>query len=259
MAVAERGFLLVAVGERQNRDATVAIAALRARGHGLPIALFTDRLGNAARADHVELIRGEPHGARNKPAFLPRTPFAETLFIDNDMVAFGRLEPVFELLSVYDLAAAHAVDHKGREDTAVPEAFYGFDPGVIAYRATAAVLGCLAGWHAALVDGMERDPDDPAFQTEHASLRRALWQHRLAVEVLPPEYNYRSGLAGFLRAKAVLVQASGVPAAAVAEALNRGDGARIFAPFTGAAVAANPWAGFSSGGTGAGFAFGRLG
>jgi len=254
---AGRGFLLVAVGERQNRAASVAIGALRARGNALPVALVTDGTGQGSGADIVERIEAEPYGCRNVPAFLPRSPFAETVFLAHDMVAFGQLDPVFDLLAVYDIAAAHAADHTGLADPAVPEAFYPFDAAVIAYRSTPAVLACLAAWHERLVDAMEQDPDDPLHHAGHASLRRVLWQHRLAVAVLPPEYNYRAELAGFLRGKAALVHAAGLPAGDIARTLNRSDGPRVFAPFGGAAVAANPWAGFAT--AGGSFAFGRLG
>lgn len=256
-SVARRGFLLVAIGERQNKAAATAIAGLRARGHDLPIALVTDRAGQDAGADRVELVDGEPYGCRNLPAFLPRSPFAETLFLAHDMMAMARLDPVFDLLAVYDVAAAHAADAGadggGEADPAVPEPFYALDPGVIAYRSTPTVLACFAAWHAMLVDGAERDPDDPRWHNAQAGLRRALWQHRLAVAVLPPEYNYRAGVAGFLRHRAAVVHSAGLPAARVAQALNAAAGPRVFAPFTAQAPAAYPLGGFATAGTPFGF------
>jgi hypothetical protein len=244
--MAERGFLVVAMGERQNKAAAVAIAGLRARGHALPVALITDGTGRGMGADQTERVNAEPHGCRNLPAFLPRSPFAETLFIAHDMVAVGRLEPVFELLADRDLALAHAVATPDVDDPLVPPAFRGFDPGVIAWRATPTILAWFAAWHAALVEGHERDPDDPAWHAPHAGLRRALWQGRLSVTVLPAEYNYRAGTPGFLRGKVVLLHSPHRPAAEVAQELNLGDGPRVFGAFMRREALAGPLGGFAT-------------
>ncbi len=230
--VAERGFLFIAVGERQCQAARLAIAALRARGHELPVALVTDGTGQGLGADTVLRVDGAPHGAGTLPAYLPRSPFAETVFIAHDLVAVGRVDGLFGLFPAMELALAQAVGG-AEDDPAVPAAFRGFQPGVIAYRLTEAVRGWLAAWGEAVAELVEADPDvDAAAET---GLRRALWRHRLALAVLPPEYNYRAGLPGFLRDAAVLVHSPERPAARVGEELNREAGPRVFAPFARAA------------------------
>ncbi len=242
--VAERGFLFIAVGEIQCRAARVAIAALRARGHDLPVALVTDGTGQGLGADEVLRVDGASHGAANLPAYLPCSPFAETVFIAPDVLAVGRVDGLFDLLQPFELAMAHAATSDG-EDASVPAAFRGFHPGVIAYRLTDAVQAWLAAWGAAVADIVEAEPDAPAASI---GLRRALWRHRLALAVLPPEYNYRADQPGFLRDAALLVHSPDRPAALVGDELNRGTGPRVFDAFRPASAFSMPIGGFATAG-----------
>lgn len=178
--------LYVATGQAHVEAARASAASVRRTNPGLTVVLFSDQAEAGPEFDRVLPVE-EAH-RRSKVDCLPRTPFAETLYLDSDTRVLEDLSDMFRLLERFDLAAAHVAraharryQRKGRLD--VPRAFPQHNGGVILYRGTQAVLGFLENWREAYhTRGKGAD---------QISFRDALWASEIRPTVLPPRYNAR--------------------------------------------------------------------
>lgn len=183
---AGRGVLYVATGAAHVAAARRSAASVRRTNPGLAIAVFCDAAEPGPEFDRVQAIT-DPH-ARSKVDCLPRTPFAETLYLDSDTRVLGDLGDLFRLLERFDLAAAHRVRDTARvlrpqAPPAPPSAFPEHNGGVLLYRSRPEVLAFLTAWRDAY-----RATGSAADQI---SFRRTLWTSDIRVAVLPPRYNTR--------------------------------------------------------------------
>ncbi|WP_243439856.1 hypothetical protein [Fundidesulfovibrio soli] len=137
------------------------------------------------------------------------TPFEKTIYLDSDIHVIRPITNLFDVLDRFDIAIAHAPGYRGLEDPDVPEAFYEFNTGVIAYRANTAIrnlfrktIDTYLSWRA----------DPPRlYYDEHGTLNRkkleyladqpafrnCLWNSNVRICTLGPEYNYRATKPGF--------------------------------------------------------------
>ena len=110
---------------------------MRATNPSLSIALFTDRADAGAVFDRVEPVTA-PH-VRSKVDHLPRTPFAETLYLDTDTRVLGDLSDLYDVLGRFELAIAERAYVRATRSRAVwrhvvPAAFPEHNGGVLLYR-----------------------------------------------------------------------------------------------------------------------------
>ncbi len=198
------GVLYVARGHRYLQAAQTSARSVRAVTPGVSIAIVTDEPGATGFDTVVPLA--EPDGYRAKVVGMLASPFERTLFLDADTYAAADVAELFELLDAFDLAAAHAPNRVVLELDDVPDAFPELNTGVIAFRRNAAVERFLRGWleeYDRLRLLHPRSEDQPAF-------RRALYAASgLRLAVLPPEFNVRFGMAGFLNQKARILHGPG--------------------------------------------------
>lgn len=181
-----RGVLYVATGAAHTAAARRSAESVRATNPGLSIAIFTDATGAMPEVDIVETVT-DPH-ARSKVDCLPRTPFAETLYLDTDTRVLGDLGDLFDVLERFDLAIAQrAYVRAGRSRARwrydVPAAFPEHNGGVLLYRSSPAALGFLEAWRAAYAEA--------GFKVDQVTLRELLWSTDLRFAVLPARYNRR--------------------------------------------------------------------
>ena len=157
--------------------------------------------GEAAGVEGLSVAHYEPsqNPYADKIANMRRSPFERTLYLDSDTYVVDEIAHVLGLLDHYDLAVAYAPAYRGLADPQVPAAFYEFNTGVLAWRASERVAEFMRDWEATYLAWLEDEPfagatkasrggraDQPAF-------RRCAWQHGLSVFVLAPEYNLRLG------------------------------------------------------------------
>lgn len=181
-----RGVLYVATGHAHVEAARASAASVRRTDPGLAIALFSDRAEAGPEFDQVIPVTEAHH--RSKVDCLPRSPFAETLYLDSDTRVLEDLSDMFRLLERFDLAAAHVArsharryQRKGRID--VPRAFPQHNGGVILYRGTPAAIGFLETWRDAY--------HARGGGADQISFRETLWQSDIRCTVLPARYNAR--------------------------------------------------------------------
>lgn len=162
------------------------------------------------------------------------TPFERTLFLDTDVHVVAPLVGLFDLLERFDIALAHAPGYRGLADPEVPEAFYEFNAGVIAYRRTEAVMSLFEEVQQTYL-AWRGDPPD--FFKDHLALefqpalRRCLWKSTLRICTLGPEYNYRSPKPGFAADAVRIVHGRHPDIDCVAVAVNEQTGPRVFGAF----------------------------
>lgn len=181
-----RGVLYVATGPAHVEAARLSAASVRRCNPGLAIAIFCDQVAPGPEFDQVAPVEGAH--VRSKVDYLPRTPFAETLYLDSDTRVLGDLSDLFRLLERFDLAAAHRVRDTDRVlhpkgPAAIPAAFPEHNGGVLLYRSRPQVMAFLEGWAAAYRAG--------GAVADQISLRAALWASDIRLTVLPPRFNTR--------------------------------------------------------------------
>lgn len=176
----------MATGTAHVAAARSAAESVRRTNPGLAVGLFGDGTDPGPAFDWTAAIP-DPH-ARSKVDCLARTPFAETLYLDNDVRVMVDLGDLFRMLERFDLAAAqvvrgHLATYRRTLAVHVPDAFPQVNSGVMLYRATPDVLRFLGDWGAAYRAG--------GGGMDQRSLREALWLSDLRLAVLPPHYNCR--------------------------------------------------------------------
>ena len=183
---AGRGIVYIVTGKAHTEAARRSALSARATNPGLGIALFSDRPSDDPVFDRLLRI-DDPH-IRSKVDCLPRTPFAETLYLDSDTRVLGPLDDLFDVLGRFDLAIAQRSRVRaGRKSVRwrfdVPAAFPEHNGGVILYRSSAAAIGFLEAWRDAYAEA--------DFKVDQITLRELLWSSDLRFAVLPQRYNCR--------------------------------------------------------------------
>lgn len=180
------GVLYVATGAAHVAAARRSAASVRATNPGLRIAIFCDTPDPGPEFDEVAEVAGAH--VRSKVDYLPRTPFARTLYLDSDTRVLGDLGDLFRLLERFDLAAAHRVRDTDRVlrpagIPVIPAAFPEHNGGVLLYRSQPQMLAFLQSWAEAYRAGGK--------VADQISLRATLWSSDIRLTVLPPRFNTR--------------------------------------------------------------------
>lgn len=190
-----RGVVYVATCEPYLSEARQSARSLRDHHPDLPITLFAPEGiddETAAVFDDVRAIDDAAHDFSDSILGDGEIAYDRTLFLDTDTYVCGSLEPIFEVLDRFDLAAAQDPAREGtashRHDHDVPETFPQFNTGVIAYRDCAAVRDLFDRWRDLYhsLEGVKHGLNQPAF-------RVAAYESDLDIGTLPPEYNFRIG------------------------------------------------------------------
>jgi hypothetical protein len=192
------GILYSCSGESFIAEA-VRSARSSLRHNPLPHLLFAS--GEVERVQGLSVARFEPSGNPyvDKIANIRSSPFERTIYLDSDTFVVDEITHLLALLDHYDIAVAFAPAYRGLADPEVPKAFYEFNTGVLAWRASDRMSAFMRSWEDTYFAWLHEEPfvgagkasrsrraDQPAF-------RHCAWQHGLRLFVLAPEYNFRLG------------------------------------------------------------------
>jgi hypothetical protein len=204
------GIMYSAAGEPYVAEA-LAAARTSLRYNRVPHVLFASPLpsttGEEEEALSIEPFESSANPYVDKIANMRRSPFERTIFLDSDTCVVGEIAHVLQLLDRYDVAAALSPGKRVWADPEVPFAFYGFNTGVVAWRANEQATEFLAGWEETYRTWLREEPFEGAGVTrgtaDQAAFRRCVWTHGTRIAVLGPEYNYRTmwpgAVVGFVR------------------------------------------------------------
>lgn len=151
------------------------------------------------------------------------SPYEKTLYLDSDTYVYADVTELFDLLDRFDMAIAR--NSYKNEIKGLPDPWWEYNCGVIAYRNTPAIQEFLKDWERRYLNRIEKqvEPEDqPAFA-------HALYNSDLDFYTLPHEYNVRCDRRGSLGREAKIVHGrhrAGIDT--VAEELNQVKHLRVF-------------------------------
>jgi len=224
------GIIYSAAGERFVAEA-IASAKSSLRFNRVPHVIFCNPVP-AKTAEGIDLIRYEPDTDPHldKIHNISNFPFERTIYLDCDTYVTGNIDELFDLLNRFDVAAAHAPGYTKHADRGQSEAFYDFNTGVIAIRKVPSTAKFLANWASLHARWLKAPPFNIHAQ-DQAAFRRALWESRLSLYVLSPEYNYRSIFPGRLVGQAKIIHGRSTNYEKLAANLNAVAGPRVLREF----------------------------
>ena len=142
--------------------------------------------------DRYIAIEGDPF--RSKIAALRLSPYDLTLLLDVDTHVARAPTEIFELLSRFDFAVAHAPNRETLAFADIPSAYPEFNTGVIGCRRGKVTERLLDSWLQEYDRVLHRNPPSK----DQPSLRRVLYYaSEVRVATLPSEFNQRFEMAGF--------------------------------------------------------------
>lgn len=212
----KKGVLYACTGVKLLEEAIISAKSVRNYNSFIEIVIYTDNIEiaeNSGVFNRVYKISKPTHSNQDKIWPLYESPFDQTLFLDSDTKVLDNIENMFDLLSKYDIAIAHAPIRVGPVDYAevreIPNIFTEFNTGVILYRKNERTIQLFKNWEKILKSNLSSKrpklPDQPAF-------RQSLWEmDNINLYILPPEYNLRTLMPYFIGggAKAVILHDRG--------------------------------------------------
>lgn len=173
-----RGFVFSATGDQYVDEAVQSARRLRElHAEEKGIALFTGRTDVEGPFTHVLSLDPPSHDRTDKIGAMLASPFEETIFLDTDTYAVENLSEIFDLLSVFDIAAAHAPGRVKREGESgwhvyhaqdVPPSFPAYNTGVVGFKKSGHVGDLFQRWlnryKEASRDADQQVQDQPAFR-----------------------------------------------------------------------------------------------
>jgi hypothetical protein len=211
--LAREGIVYSCVGQSYTAEA-IRSARSSMRHNQLAHLLFSSEPVADGSGLLVERFEPSANAYADKIANMRRSPFERTIYLDTDTFVVAEIAHLLRLLDCFDLAVAHEPSHRGRGDPQVPLAFYEFNTGVIAWRASERMSAFMHDWQQTYEAWLEDEPFagagvpsarrrasrrarvDPSWggAADQPAFRRCAWEHKLRICVLGPEYNFRLGV-----------------------------------------------------------------
>jgi hypothetical protein len=237
------GIIYSASGE-EHVGMALASARSSLRHNSVPHVLFASPAPTGdAKISGLEIEPFEPSDNPyvDKIENIRRSRFERTLFLDSDTFVVDEIVHVLQLLDHYEVAAAFAPGNRAHADPDVPFAFYEFNTGVIAWRASERTDAFFADWQETYVAWQAEKPFENAAwiggPADQPAFRRCAWKHRIQIMPLGPEYNYRTRFPGSVVDRVRVIHGRQDDYEGVAEWLNKKSGPRAFPVLTPESIA----------------------
>jgi hypothetical protein len=229
---APEGILYSCAGEFYVAEA-LRSARSSLRHNPLPHLVFASAEADSVDGVSIERFEQSANPYADKIANMRRSPFERTIYLDSDTFVVDEIAHVLRLLDCYDMAVAYA-PYRALADPEVPTAFYEFNTGVIAWRASDRVAAFMRSWEETYLAWLTEEPflgaseasrggraDQPAF-------RRCAWQHGMRLFVLAPEYNFRADYPTMVRERVRVIHGRHDDYEALAASINYQQRARTW-------------------------------
>ena len=199
-----RGIIFVASGEHYIRHAVMR-AERSLTYNSVPHVIFCSEFPKQHTRAMVELFVPTKNFWLDRIGCMERSPFDETIYLDDDCSVLEPIGELFDLLSVYEMAAAHAPGYRGAPDPEVPACFFELNFAVFPYRRSAVMSRFFRTWAETYRAWYHRPPFPYANAHDQPSFRRTVWTLGIPIYVLGPEYNWRPAFPSFLVGKAKIL------------------------------------------------------
>jgi hypothetical protein len=230
-----RGVTYIATEDMYIKEAKRSVKSLRQSNPRISASLITKPQKRSQQTselfDQVVPTESTFDDMRNKSFNIHRSPYDETLYVDIDVHFAGDITPVFDLLERFDFAAAHAPVRAQNTVEDVPDSFPDYNAGVLAFADCPATEKLFDRWRELYQDQIDIDETyNP--MNDQSPLRRALWESDLRVGTLPPEYNCRFVLPGYIGSDVKILhghlpETTEVDLSALARRFNKHKGPRL--------------------------------
>lgn len=199
---APAGILYSASGDQYIAEA-LRSARSSLRHNPLPHVLFASEgalAGVGVQGLSIERFEPSSNPFVDKIANMRRSPFERTIFLDSDTYVVDEIAHLLALLDRYDIAVTYAPAYRGLDDPDVPHAFYEFNTGVVAWRASDRMTAFLRDWQETYLAWLSEDEEEPFPGVRKASrggaadqpaFRHCAWRNNIHLFVLGHEYNLR--------------------------------------------------------------------
>lgn len=210
MKTVTKGVIYVATGERHVAEALVSARSLKTYMPDLPVTLFCNQIMTNELLEHVFPVERHCWDPSVRIDHIGSSPYEHTLFLDTDTYVAGDLAELFSILERFEVALAHSPTRGAYRPDGVPDSFPEFNGGVILFRRSSRVRDLFSRWAAYYARDLERlrrgeinwRARERAFYhgdlPDQPTLREALYDSDLRIATLPPEYNCRFSLPGFV-------------------------------------------------------------
>lgn len=198
MATKKAGYLYVAFGKKYVTELKTAIAGLRKVSQA-PVAVMTD-LPDDIQFDGVDhIIPKTPiYSYGSKIYCLLESPFEKTIFLDTDTYLCASIDGIFDLLDVFDVAAAHSNVHFSWDFINKNNPSY--QPqysDLIEYNTGVVAIHRERGRQ--FLENWKRIYESLNIKTDQCAFRDALIETQVKMATLPFEYNFM-GLNSYMTA-----------------------------------------------------------
>jgi hypothetical protein len=191
-SIPTRGVVYVATGKRFVDEARQAASVLRRTNPKLAICLVTNEPSGEPFWDELVIVKNPYFGFRDK-VFMGLCPFERFFFLDTDTHVVGDLTEVFDLLDHFDFAGHQLFEGHDCTPPGIPDSFPEFNTGVLLFRRTPALAGFFETWKANYdaYHALNRDGHyDYSNVSDQKSFRKTVYESKIRMAVLGPEYNF---------------------------------------------------------------------
>jgi hypothetical protein len=233
--------LYVATGSRFFHEAVESATSLRRFCPHIRITVFTDKTNSHPVFNRCLVLRRADYDYRDKIRGLLAFNGTNGLLLDTDTLVTDNISQLFELLTRFDLAVAHAswrfsiATRRDRFDgaqlyapDACPRPFCELNTGVLVFRNSEKWRTFVRSWRAQYHRQLLQKAIIPA--NEQPAFRLSLWKSGLRFYVLPPEYNYRCDFPAYAGSKVAVLHGRHPQINELASKINLRIGARVSIP-----------------------------
>jgi len=246
------GILIVATGDKYVKEAQPLVASIRRCMPDVPIAVATDLVTSVDEnlfdmVDRAEIdlsdVPPRHHGFMFRDYALMRTPFDYTIHIDTDTIFGSSAYELFHALKRFELLvvaapaklSGYGISSEGmpsEENVSIP-VVPRVNCGFMAYRKSAITSGFFDHWIELYRNGIDRaERNGRTKYSDQSVFRQAIWNSDINYQVMPPEYNFRTGAPQYLDGPVRL--AHGRPPMGrelLIEYVNSFEGRRLYVPY----------------------------
>ena len=249
--MSNRRVVYVATGEQHAQEAGASITSLWQHNEDMPVTMYVDPdtrvslsglgLPLAGPLELIDLSEAT-YSWGDKPLALAQVRYEQILYLDTDTRICGDIGNLFDLLTHFDLAAAHApirTDPRQPESIAqnVPASFPELNTGVVALRLTPDVAEFLAYWRRLHT---EITQETASGVSDQVAFRIALFESKIRFTVLTPEYNCRFIFPTYVHDGVRILHGRWPNLERIEARINGVPGPRVFVPGFGVIKAAPP-------------------
>ena len=240
----EKGVVYIATDTKHVIEACKSAVSLRNSTPNITITLFTGEMSEYSCFDEIVIIKEPQNTYIDKVLWMYSSPYIQTLFLDTDTYVYDDISELFDLLTRFDIAVAHASNRISHASSCymiegVPVSFCEMNTGVILFKKSPEVKKTFSNW----LNFYRRDikcyfenltsKDISAKKKiklphDQPSFREALYRADLRIVTLSPEYNCRFTFPFFASGIVKILHGHHENISTIAEIINRKTERRVF-------------------------------